>query len=163
MFARGPEDAPIMIVGEAPGRDEDKAGLPFVGRSGQLLDRLMAAAGFDPARDVYVTNIVNWRPPGNRSPDAGDIALCLPFVRRHIALKAPKLLAPAGGVAAKALLEASAGITRLRGRWTRLPDAQDGPDVLPMLHPAFLLRHPIAKREAWADALALRERLDAMC
>lgn len=165
VFARGNPQASLMIVGEAPGREEDEQGAPFVGRSGQLLDRMFAAIGLNPATDLYVSNIVNWRPPGNRNPSAEEIALCLPFIERHIALVKPKLLVLAGGVPAQALLRASAGIMRLRGRWAeyRLKDAAFEPgdpvDTMPIYHPAFLLRRPQEKARTWSDLLEIQKRL----
>jgi DNA polymerase len=160
VFADGNPTAPVMIIGEAPGADEDRIGKPFVGRAGQLLDRMLAAIGLDRS-GVQITNVIYWRPPGNRKPTAQEIASCLPFVFRHIALSRPKVLVLAGGTAASALLPMSEGITRLRGRWFDL--AIPGLDVplptLPMFHPAYLLRSPERKREAWRDLLALKAKL----
>jgi DNA polymerase len=160
VFARGDPDAPVMIIGEAPGGDEDIQGLPFVGRAGQLLDRMLAAAGL--AERVYITNTVFWRPPGNRTPTAAEQAICAPFVERAIALARPKALLLVGGASAKFLLGRSEGILTLRGRWFEWRSA-DGPleiPALPTLHPAFLLRQPAAKKKSWADLLMLAERLD---
>src|SRR5690606_11807875 len=120
VFADGAPDAAVMIVGEAPGAEEDRLGKPFVGQSGKLLDRMLAAIGLDRSR-VYISNIVNWRPPGNRQPNAGEIAISLPFIERHIALKRPKLLLTAGGTATAALLGTKEGITRIHGRWFDRP------------------------------------------
>ncbi len=162
VFARGARDASVMVVGEAPGREEDAQGSPFVGRSGQLMDAMFAAIGLSAEENLYITNILNWRPPGNRNPSAEEIALCAPFIERHIALKAPKILVLAGGVSAKALLKTDQGIMRLRGRWASYRPASASADEIPALaiyHPAFLLRRPIAKREAWADLLNLEARL----
>ncbi|MCW5724868.1 MAG: uracil-DNA glycosylase [Maricaulaceae bacterium] len=167
VFARGNPEAAVMVVGEAPGREEDEQGLPFVGRSGQLLDRMFRAIGLDPGRDLYVSNIVNWRPPGNRNPTQEETALCLPFIERHVALARPKVLVLAGGVPAQALLRASTGIMRLRGRWAdyRIKDADFQPadhiPALPIFHPAFLLRRPMEKRAAWRDLLMLQKKLEA--
>lgn len=165
VFARGHSEARIMIVGEAPGRDEDEQGKPFVGRSGQLLDRMFAAIGLG-EDDLYISNIVNWRPPGNRNPTQEEIAICLPLIERHIALKAPDILVVAGGVSAQSLLRSQTGITRLRGQWAeyKLRDAsgkETGQSVpcLPIFHPSFLLRQPASKRQAWADMQALEARL----
>jgi uracil-DNA glycosylase family 4 len=163
VVADGNPAAPVMIVGEAPGADEDRLGRPFVGRAGQLLDRMLAAIGL--ARDrVLITNVIYWRPPGNRTPSADEIAACLPFVLRHIALVRPKVLVLAGGTACRALLPPGPGITRLRGRWFDLaiPGLDRPVPTLPMFHPSFLLRAPERKREAWHDLLALRARLDAL-
>jgi DNA polymerase len=161
VFADGHPAARVMIVGEAPGREEDLAGLPFVGRSGRLLDRMLAAIGLarqasDPRDAVYITNVLPWRPPANRDPSSDEIALMRPFLMRHIALQRPQVLVAMGAAAARTLLSTSVGITRLRGRWADL----DGTPVLPMFHPAALLRDPAKKRDAWADLLALRARLD---
>jgi DNA polymerase len=161
VFLDGNPRAPVMIVGEAPGAEEDRIGRPFVGRAGQLLDRMLAAIGLD-RNDVQITNVIYWRPPGNRKPTAAEIAACLPFVLRHIALAQPRVLVLAGGTAAGALLPVGDGITRLRGRWFELavPGLAAPVPTLPMFHPAFLLRAPERKREAWRDLLALKARLD---
>jgi uracil-DNA glycosylase len=161
VIADGNQAAPLMIIGEAPGADEDRAGRPFVGRAGQLLDRMLAAIGLDRS-GVLITNVIYWRPPGNRTPTTDEIAACLPFVLRHIALVQPKLLVLAGGTAARALLPPGPGITRLRGRWFELvvPGLDRPVPTLPMFHPSFLLRAPERKREAWRDLLAVRARLD---
>jgi uracil-DNA glycosylase len=163
VFADGNPQAPIMIIGEAPGAEEDRTGRPFVGRAGQLLDRMLAAIGLDRS-GVLITNVIYWRPPGNRTPTPAEIAACLPFVLRHIALVRPQVLVLAGGTAANALLPAGQGITRLRGRWFDLaiPGLDRPVPTLPMFHPSFLLRAPERKREAWRDLLALRARLDAL-
>ena len=163
VFAAGNPKAPVMIVGEGPGADEDRIGRPFVGRAGQLLDRMLAAIGLDRG-SVLITNVVYWRPPGNRTPTAAEIASCLPFVLRHIALVNPEVLVLCGGTAAGALLPQGQGITRLRGRWFDLavPGLDRPVPTLPMFHPSFLLRAPERKREAWRDLLALRARLDEM-
>lgn len=159
VFADGNPGARVMILGEAPGREEDLQGKPFVGRAGQLLDRMLAAIGLsrsatDPAAAVYITNVMPWRPPGNRDPEANEIAMMLPFVARHVALAAPDVLVLMGNISCGAVL-GQRGITRLRGTWTQ---AFDRP-VLPMLHPAYLLRNPAAKRETWADLLSLQAKL----
>ena len=163
VFMDGDSAARVMIIGEAPGADEDRLGRPFVGRSGQLLDRMLATIGLD-RTSVQITNVIYWRPPGNRKPTSNEIAACLPFVLRHIALAGPRVVVLAGGTAASALLPYSEGITRLRGRWFELAVAGlDAPvPVLPMFHPSFLLRSPERKREAWRDLLALKARLDQM-
>ncbi len=160
VFSRGTPDAPVMVIGEAPGADEDVQGAPFVGRAGKLLDRMLAAAGLDGR--VFITNTVFWRPPGNRNPTVQEQLVCAPFVERAIALVQPKLLMLAGGAAAKAMLQRPEGILALRGRWFDWT-SEDGTvalPALPTLHPAFLLRQPAAKKRAWADLMLLAERLD---
>lgn len=159
VFADGNPAARVLILGEAPGRDEDLEGRPFVGRAGQLLDRMFAAIGLsrvspDPATALYITNVMPWRPPGNRDPEPAEIALMRPFVERHIALADPDLIVVMGNTPLLALT-GQTGILRARGNWTEAL----GKPLLPMTHPAYLLRNPIAKREAWADLLALRARL----
>jgi DNA polymerase len=160
VFADGNPDAGLMLIGEAPGAEEDRKGQPFVGAAGQLLDRMLAAIGRD-RRSAYITNVCFWRPPGNRTPNAAEVAACLPFVHRHIAIVKPRVIVALGGVSLKALTGTDAGIMRQRGRWQSL--AVDGTSyaLLPMLHPAFLLRQPEAKRLAWADLLSLKANLDA--
>lgn len=168
VFARGNPDAPVMIVGEAPGAEEDRAGLPFVGRSGKLMDRVFAAAGLTDEAGLYITNVVNWRPRGNRNPNAEEVELCRPFIERHVALKNPKILVFAGAIAAQTLTGATQGITRLRGRWLdyAVKDAGGATvatiPALPIYHPAYLLRRPIGKRETWKDVLSLMERLEGL-
>ncbi len=163
VFADGPADAKVMFVGEAPGREEDARGLPFVGRSGQLLDRMLEAIGL--ARgEVYITNVVPWRPPGNRTPSPQETEICKPFVLRQIELVRPKVLVFLGGASAKALTGVQDGILRLRGRWLELPlgPAAQGATIRAMatLHPAYLLRSPVQKRYAWRDFLAIKAALD---
>jgi DNA polymerase len=157
-FARGRAGARLMLIGEAPGRDEDLQGKPFVGRAGQLLDRILEAIGLSD-NDVYITNTVYWRPPGNRTPTPEEVEACAPFLARQIELNAPDVLVLLGNAAAKSLLGVSEGIMRLRGKW--LTYASGGRDIatLATLHPAYLLRNPEAKRLAWRDMLALKERL----
>jgi uracil-DNA glycosylase len=163
VFIDGNPKAPVVIIGEGPGAEEDRTGRPFVGRAGQLLDRMLAAIGLD-RQGVLITNVVYWRPPGNRTPTDAEIAACLPFVLRLIALVRPKVLVLSGGTAAGALLPPGQGITRLRGRWFDLsvPGLDEPVPTLPMYHPAFLLRTPERKREAWRDLLALKSRLDQL-
>jgi DNA polymerase len=163
VFADGNPEAPLMLVGEAPGAEEDRRGLPFVGASGQLLDRMLAAIGRDRS-NTYITNIVNWRPPGNRKPSPVEMALSLPFVERHIALAKPALIVLLGDTAAKTLTGRNEGITRLRGRWFTLgPPAYAEPvPTLPTFHPAFLLRSPAQKREAWIDFLTIQRKLSEL-
>lgn len=160
VFADGQPGARVMIVGEAPGREEDQRGLPFVGRAGQLLDRMFAAIGMgrvspDLSNALYITNIMPWRPPQNRDPSSEEIAMMMPFVERHIALADPDVLVLMGNISCQAML-GRRGITRLRGNWQTVL----GRPALPMFHPAFLLRNPICKRETWQDLLLLKSRLE---
>jgi uracil-DNA glycosylase len=157
---RGEPTAPLMVIGEGPGQDEDRQGQPFVGRAGQLLDKMLAAAGL--TGRVLITNTVFWRPPGNRTPTPSEQAVCAPFVERAIALVQPKMLLLVGGASAKAMLKTEDGILSLRGRWRewRSVDGAMELPAMPTLHPAFLLRQPAAKKKAWADLLTLTERLD---
>lgn len=161
VFADGVAASRVMFIGEAPGADEDRIGRPFVGASGQLLDRMLAAIGLDRALNAYITNVLFWRPPGNRKPTEAEIAICRPFVERHIALVDPLLIVLVGGTASAALLPGSAGITRIRGRWVKL--AVNGlaqpVEAIPMYHPSFLLRSPERKRESWLDLLSIKSKL----
>jgi DNA polymerase len=159
VFADGNPQARVMIIGEAPGREEDLQGRPFVGRAGQLLDRMFAAIGMGreaahPESALYITNILPWRPPQNREPKPEEIGMMLPFVERHVELADPEVLVLMGNISCQALL-GRRGITRLRGKWT----SALGRPALPMFHPAYLLRNPRAKREAWHDLLMLQARL----
>jgi len=160
VFADGTPGAPVMIVGEAPGADEDRLGKPFVGVSGQLMDRMMAAIGLGRDGGFYITNILFWRPPGNRTPSTAEQGMCLAFTRRHIELARPKVLVLAGGVAVKAVLDTTEGITRLRGKWTSYT-LSDGTAIptMPTFHPAYLLRTPASKRQSWQDLLAIDKKL----
>ncbi|MGB8274191.1 MAG: uracil-DNA glycosylase [Alphaproteobacteria bacterium] len=160
VFADGNPEAPIMFVGEAPGAEEDLRGLPFVGKAGQLLDRMLAAIGLD-RRHGYITNILFWRPPGNRQPTSQEIGLCLPFVERHIELVAPEILVLLGGTAAKTLLARNEGIMRLRGRWFEYatPGLARPVPTIATFHPAFLLRSPAQKRASWHDMLEIKDRM----
>ena len=160
VFYRGREDAPVMVIGEGPGAEEDVQGMPFVGRAGQLLDRMLAAAGLTDR--VLITNTVFWRPPGNRTPTPQEQAICAPFVERAIALVQPRMLLLVGGASAKAMLRKDEGILSLRGRWFEWKSTDGALELpaLPTLHPAFLLRQPAAKKRAWSDLLTLTERLD---
>ncbi|OYR11088.1 uracil-DNA glycosylase [Brucella grignonensis] len=158
-FADGDPSSDIMFIGEAPGRDEDIEGLPFVGKSGQLLNRMIEAIGLK-RENVYIANTIPWRPPGNRTPTPVETELCRPFIERQIELVAPKILVALGGPAGKALTGASEGILRLRGNWKvhRTPSGIEIP-VMPTLHPAYLLRTPAQKRFAWRDFLAVKMKL----
>jgi uracil-DNA glycosylase, family 4 len=161
VFSDGNPEARVMVVGEAPGRDEDMQGLPFVGRAGQLLDRMLAAIGLD-RTTTYITNVIPWRPPGNRTPTPHEIELCRPFVERQIALVRPDILLLLGNVAVKTLLQTDRGILSIRG--TFMDYARDGLSIpaMPTLHPAYLLRSPAQKRHAWADLLALSIRYETI-
>lgn len=161
VFADGVAGAELMVIGEAPGADEDRLGRPFVGRSGQLLDRMLAAIGYERRRNAYITNVLFWRPPGNRKPTNEEIAACLPFVWRHIALLRPRAVMLCGGTATGALLGRADGIMRLRGRWFSLEgEGIDHPiPAIATYHPSFLLRSPARKGEAWRDLLALQSKL----
>jgi len=160
VVSRGPADAPLMIIGECPGPDEDQQGQPFVGAAGQMLDRMLKAAGLDGR--ALITNTVFWRPPGNRAPTPQEQAVCAPFVERAIQLVQPRLLLLVGGASVKALLKREDGILTLRGRWFEWTSSDGALELpaLPTLHPAFLLRQPAAKKKAWIDMLMLAERLD---
>jgi DNA polymerase len=160
VFSRGNPQGPVMIVGEGPGAEEDAQGLPFVGRAGRLLDRMLKAADLEGR--VFITNTVFWRPPGNRAPSLAEQAACQPFLERAIALARPRLLLLAGGAPAKSMLKREEGILSLRGRWFDWTSADGALQIpaLPTLHPAFLLRQPGAKKRAWQDLLTLTERLD---
>ncbi|MES2813445.1 MAG: uracil-DNA glycosylase [Pseudomonadota bacterium] len=159
VFADGNPKARVLILGEAPGAEEDREGRPFVGRAGQLLDQMFAAIGLsrtspDARSAVYITNVLPWRPPGNRDPEPAEIAMMLPFVERHIALVDPQVIVVVGNTSLFALTGGK-GILRARGTWSQAL----GKPLLPMAHPAYLLRNPSAKREAWADLLSLQARL----
>jgi uracil-DNA glycosylase family 4 len=160
VFSDGNPEAQIMIIGEAPGGDEDRIGRPFVGRAGQLLDKMLAAIGLD-RNHVYIANVVPWRPPGNRTPTPLETSACLPFIRRQIALVHPQILICVGASATQTLLGTKEGIMRLRGRWFDYD--MDGKKVplLAMLHPAYLLRQPGHKKFAWADLRALAKKMQA--
>ncbi len=162
VFGDGNPASGLMLIGEGPGAEEDRAGLPFVGASGQFLDRMLASIGLDRGL-YYITNLIPWRPPGNRNPTDGEVVVCLPFLMRHIALVKPKRLVLLGNLSAQAVTGSKTGITRVRGRWqeVRVPGLAAPVPALPMLHPAYLLRNAAAKREAWADMVTLRRALDA--
>lgn len=159
-FYRGAEHAPLMIIGEAPGRDEDLAGKPFVGRAGMLLDKMLAAIGLS-EKGVHITNIVYWRPPGNRTPTSQEALACRPFLEKQAELVAPKVVLALGGAAAKALFDTPDGIMRLRGKWRDLELGELKARAMATLHPAYLLRTPAAKGMAWRDLLAVKAALKA--
>ncbi len=160
VFGRGEPDAPVLIIGEAPGAEEDLAGEPFVGRAGKLLDKMIAAAGL--TGKVYVTSTVFWRPPGDRSPTAQEQAVCAPFLERALFLMKPKAVLLLGAAAARSVLKTDEGILRIRGQWRewRLPEGDVSAPVIATLHPGFLLKQGQAKRQAWADILTLTERVE---
>jgi DNA polymerase len=158
-FYRGATKSALMLIGEAPGRDEDLAGKPFVGRAGQLLDKMLAAIGLQ-EEDVHITNIVYWRPPGNRTPTPQEAQVCRPFLERQIELVAPKVIALLGGAAAKHLLDVTDGIMRIRGKRRALLVGTHDAQAMATLHPAYLLRTPAAKRLAWRDLLAIKALLE---
>jgi DNA polymerase len=173
VFCDGNRRAPVMLIGEAPGADEDRIGRPFVGVSGQLLDRILKCIALDreqddPTKSIYISNILNWRPPGNRTPTPAEVEVSLPFIERHIALAKPKLLILAGGVSAKALLGTEESISRLRGRWhsyiPRTEGIGDGAPIpaLATYHPSYLLRTPSQKKAVWQDMLILQDKMREM-
>ncbi len=158
VFADGNPEARIMLIGEAPGADEDREGLPFVGRSGKLLDRMLGAIGLD-RTSVYIANIIPWRPPGNRTPTPQESAICLPFIRKQIELADPDILVCLGGPSATTLLELREGITRTRGRWYEYDTGKRKIKAIALFHPAYLLRSPAHKKLAWQDLLSIRKAL----
>ncbi len=165
VYMDGNPQARILCIGEAPGRDEDLQGKPFVGRSGQLLDRMLAAIGLsraseDPSTSVLITNVIFWRPPGNRKPTEAETLMCMPFVLRTLALVDPQIIVCLGATPAQRLLGLTDGILKLRGRWRPYRIGEREVPLMPTLHPAYLLRQPLQKRLAWRDLVALRKRLD---
>ncbi|MEJ0059532.1 MAG: uracil-DNA glycosylase [Terricaulis sp.] len=165
VFADGVEGARVLLLGEAPGKEEDEQGKPFVGRPGQLLDRMLAVIGLDRRSNLLISNTIFWRPPGDRPPTQGEIASCLPFAERLVALAKPDLVILAGGAAAQAMLKRDETVGKMRGR--RLAYTREGMELPPvnamvMLHPSYLLRRPQEKRQAWGDLLALDAWLDEL-
>ena len=160
VFSDGVSSARIMLVGEAPGQDEDRTGKPFVGRSGQLLDAMMATIGLSRADNLYIANVIPWRPPGNRAPSVDELETCKPFILRQIELVAPEIIVLVGGTSAKTLLNTETGITRLRGKWQTLEIGGRDIPALPFFHPAYVLRRPETKIDVWADLCALKQKLD---
>lgn len=159
VFSDGQRDAKIMIIGEAPGGDEDRQAKPFVGRAGQLLDHMLAAIGLSRDKNIYITNVVPWRPPGNRTPSLDEIAVCKPFIKRHIELMQPEVLLLVGNISNKTLLATTTGITKLRGQWQEYDNDGTGIKTLPLLHPAYILRRPETKADMWADLCTLKKDL----
>ncbi len=159
VFADGNPEADLMLVGEAPGRDEDLEGLPFVGRSGQLLDRILSAIGLD-RKSVYIANIIPWRPPGNRTPTPHETEICRAFIERQIVLARPMVLVSLGGLSTKLLTGLKDGVLKLRGHWKTHTTAQGTIiPIMPTLHPAYLLRNPAHKKLAWRDFLEIKDKL----
>lgn len=162
VFADGTPRNGIMFIGEAPGREEDLAGLPFVGRAGKLLDKMLASIGLDRATNAYITNVINWRPPGNRDPSPEEAASCLPFLRRHIELVSPGVIVLLGAVAARHVMGRTDGIMRLRGKWLEYYVDGNMVPVMPTLHPAYLLRRAIDKKLAWRDLQEISAKVNLL-
>jgi uracil-DNA glycosylase family 4 len=162
VFADGVTAGRILLIGEAPGRDEDRVGKPFVGRAGQLLDKMLASIGLDRKTNAYITNVINWRPPDNRDPTPEEAAQCLPFLRRHIELADPEIIILLGAVAARHVVGGTDGIMKLRGRWMEYRVGQRMVPLMPTLHPAYLLRQPAHKKLAWRDLQAIRDKMQAL-
>lgn len=162
VFADGVAQAPVMLIGEAPGRDEDRSGKPFVGRAGQLLDKMLASIALDRKTNAYITNVINWRPPDNRDPSPEEAAACLPFLRRHIELANPQVIILLGAVAARHVVGVTDGIMKLRGRWMEYRVGDRMVPLMPTLHPAYLLRQPAHKKLAWRDLQAVRDQLSTL-
>jgi uracil-DNA glycosylase len=161
VFADGNPASRILFIGEAPGRDEDRQGLPFVGRAGKLLDKMLAAIGLD-RTGAYITNVINWRPPDNRDPSPEEAAMCLPFLRRHIELVDPGVIVLLGAVAVRHVMGRSDGIMKTRGRWLDYQVNGRMAPVMPTLHPAYLLRQPAHKKLAWRDLQAVEEKIRSL-
>jgi DNA polymerase len=162
VFADGIPTGRVMFIGEAPGRDEDRIGKPFVGRAGQLLDKMLASIDLDRNRNCYITNVINWRPPDNRDPSPEEAAICLPFLRRHIELANPAIIVLLGAVAARHVMGVTEGIMKTRGRWMEYRVGNTMVPVMPTLHPAYLLRQPAHKKLAWRDLQALSSRMESL-
>lgn len=162
VFGAGSHNADVMFIGEAPGADEDREGIPFIGRSGQLLEKMMHSAGLSREENAYISNIINWRPPGNRSPTLEETAICLPFIERHIELIEPKVIVLLGASAANALLEGKQSISRIRGKWFDVKTSLNSFQVasMPTFHPAYLLRSSAQKKGAWHDLIKIKKRLE---
>jgi uracil-DNA glycosylase family 4 len=162
VFADGVASGGVMLIGEAPGRDEDRSGKPFVGRAGQLLDKMLAAIALDRKTNAYITNVINWRPPDNRDPTPEEAAACLPFLRRHIELVQPKVIILLGAVAARHVVGVNEGIMKLRGRWLEYRVGDRMVPLMPTLHPAYLLRQPAHKKLAWRDLQAVAAKMESL-
>jgi DNA polymerase len=152
----------VLCIGEAPGRDEDKAGLPFVGRAGKLLDKMLAPIGLDRTKNVYIINVLPWRPPDNRNPDPVEVAKCIPFLRRHIELANPDMIVLLGAVAVRNVMGKTDGIMATRGKWLEYHVNTRMVPVMPTLHPAYLLRQPAHKKLAWRDLLAIQDKIESL-
>ena len=162
VFADGTPAGRVLFIGEAPGRDEDRSGKPFVGRAGQLLDKMLASIGLDRTVNAYITNVINWRPPDNRDPSPEEAAMCLPFLRRHIELANPGVIVLLGAVAGRHVMGISDGIMKSRGRWMEYRVGERMVPIMPTLHPAYLLRQPAHKKLAWRDLQALAARMESL-
>ena len=162
VFSSGNPESAIMLIGDAPGAEEDRQGTPFIGENGLLLDKMFAAIGKSRENDFYITNILPWRPPGNRAPTSDEITICLPFIKRHIELFNPKLIVLLGGIATNSLLNTEQGITRLRGKWKEYDLGGVKIPTGPLFHPGYLVKQPKAKRDTWADLLALKARIEEL-
>jgi DNA polymerase len=162
VFADGTPQGRVMFIGEAPGRDEDRIGKPFVGRAGQLLDKMLASVGLDRRANAYITNVINWRPPDNRDPSPEEAAMCLPFLRRHIELANPGVIVLLGAVAARHVMGISDGIMKSRGRWMEYRVGSQMVPIMPTLHPAYLLRQPAHKKLAWRDLQSLAAKMEML-
>ena len=162
VFADGTPAGGVMFIGEAPGRDEDRIGKPFVGKAGQLLDKMLASIGLSRATNCYITNVINWRPPDNRDPTPEEAAMCLPFLRRHIELVNPRVIVLLGAVAARHVMGITEGIMRSRGRWMEYRVADRMVPIMPTLHPAYLLRQPAHKKLAWRDLQAVAQKIEQL-
>jgi DNA polymerase len=162
VFADGTPEGRVMFIGEAPGRDEDRVGKPFVGRAGQLLDKMLASIGLDRKHNAYITNVINWRPPDNRDPSPEEAAMCLPFLRRHIELANPQVIILLGAVAGRHVMGISDGIMKSRGRWMEYRVGDHMVPIMPTLHPAYLLRQPAHKKLAWRDLQSLAARMEEL-
>ncbi len=159
VFSDGNPKSDIMLIGEAPGAEEDRTGKPFVGEAGQLLDKMFAAVNMTRKDDFYVANVLPWRPPGNRKPTEAECNVCLPFLRRHIELFDPKMIILIGGTSASALLNVQTGITKLRGKWLEYSLGEQKIPIMPIFHPAYLLRQPHFKKQTWHDLLSIKEKI----
>ncbi|WP_417317363.1 uracil-DNA glycosylase [Emcibacter sp.] len=162
VFSDGIAGSDLMLIGEAPGVEEDRQGKPFVGASGQLLDKMFAAIHRSREENLYISNTLPWRPPGNRKPSDAELHICQPFLMKHIELAAPKVLVLLGGTAASSLLDSKVGITRLRGKWHEIEVAGRIIPVMPTYHPAYLLRQPQTKAQAWSDLQNIRDKLNEL-